>query len=326
VIARRAFLVAGAAVAMPALAQAHMRRIGYLSLRAATNEYEGAFVAALRERGHLEGRDIAIDYRFVDGDYAALDRAIAEVVASKPDLIVTTGPATRSVAKATATIPIVTIVADPIAQGLAATLGRPGGNVTGITVQSVDLTHKRLQLLREWVPGLRRVGALVVFSEHAPDPRRPDPATALVAEIASIARAFDIAIVASELRNGRDLSEAFARLRRERVQAAIVQLAPLTYDHRRTIASLAAEARIPTLYEMRAFVDDGGLVSYGPDLLELYRRLAGHADRILRGAKPGDLAFEQPGKLELVINLNVARSLRLAIPPAVLARADDVIR
>ena len=329
-ITRRRWLAAAASaafgVAAHAQAPARLRRIGVVSLRAGIADYDRVLVAALRRRGYGEGRDVAIDFRFAGGDAAKLERIIAELVATRPDVIVATGPPARLVAKATATIPIVTILADPVGQGVAASLNRPGGNVTGVTLQSTELARKRLQLLRDLVPGLKRIGVLGYRSEVGREAAGRDASIVLVAEATSAARPLGIAVVAGEVRSGSDLADAFARFRRERAQAAIVQVAPLTYDFRHTIFALAAEARLPAVYETRNYVDDGGLLSYGPDLDDIYGRLAGYVDRILRGAKPGDLAIEQPGKFELVVNLRTAESLRLPIPQDVLLRADAVIR
>ena len=323
---RRTFLASAAAlVASTALAQAKPKRIGYLGNRAAATSFDRVFAATLRERGHVDGRDVVIDYRFA-ADATTAERMIAELVASKPDVIVATGPPARAVAKATATIPIVSLVADPVGQGVAASLSRPGGNLTGITLQSTDLARKRLQLLRDIVPALKRVGVLGFRSESARSVAGRDASVVLVEEATAAARPLGIAIVAGEVRSGSGLGDAFARFRKERVQAVIVQLSPLTYEFRHMIFALAAESRLPAIYETRSYVDEGGLVSYGPDLDDIYRRMAVYVDRILRGATPGELAIEQPGKFELAINLPTATALGLSIPQAVLLRADDVIR
>ena len=326
---RRTFLASLSALgALRARAQAPAppRRIGYISLRAARNAFDDVFVASLRERGYHEGRNIAIDHRFAGGDFAKLERMAAEIVALRPDVIVVTGPATRYAARATSAIPIVTILADPVGQGFAKSLARPGGNVTGITLQSTDLAQKRLQLLRELVPGLRTVAVLAVVTGTTDDAQRRDAAVALAAEVSAAAKRASVDLSHHTVQSGGELPRAFANIRRARAQAVIVQLSPLMYDFRTTVFALAEEARLPALYETRGFVDDGGLLSYGPDLDDIYRRLAGYVDRILRGAKPADMAIEQPGKFELVVNLAAAKAVRLAVPQAVLLRADDVVR
>ena len=172
------------------------------------------------------------------------------------------------------------------------------------------LAQKRVQLLRELVPDLRRIAALVTVTGVSDDPARRAAAAALVAEVTAAAKRANIELVTYEMRSGSDLADAFARFRRERAHALIVQVGPVTFDVRRAIFTLAEEARMPAVYEIRNYVDDGGLISYGPDLNDVYRRAAGYVDRILRGAKPGELAIEQPAKFELVVNLKAAQALR----------------
>jgi putative ABC transport system substrate-binding protein len=224
--------------------------------------------------------------------------------------------------EATQTIPIVmAATADPVGAGLIASLGRPGGNVTGVSLQTTDVARKRLQLIREIVPGATRVALL------AEQVRPPTQGTTLhlVQETQAAATQMGVSLVAHEVAGADQLAESFARFRCEQAQALIVQVSPLTLEHRANIVQLAARARIPAMYEVRNFVDDGGFVSYGPDLTESYRRAAAFVDRILRGAKPGDLPVEQPDKLELVFNMKAAKSLGLVLPQALLLRADQVL-
>jgi putative ABC transport system substrate-binding protein len=251
-----------------------------------------------------------------------------ELVRLNVDVIVTaTTPAIRAAMRATSTIPIVVeATADPVGTGLVASLGRPGGNVTGMTLQSTDLARKRLQLMREIVPGATRIAVLTL---RDPDTQL-DPArmagNLMIAETRVAARQTGVGLVERAVANADDLPEAFAQFQREGAQALIVQVNPLTLQHRPKVVELAAQQRLPAMYEVRSFVDDTGLVSYGPDLTEMYRRAAAYVDRIFKGAKPGDLAIEQPTKFELVINLKTAKALGLTIPQSLLLRADEVIQ
>jgi putative ABC transport system substrate-binding protein len=310
-----------------AQASAKPRRIGYLSNRAEASAFDRAFVRRLGELGYVDGRNVAIDYRFNAGDFGRLRPMIDELVATRPDVIVASGPVVRVVARATSTIPIVmAAIADPVGQGVATSLGRPGGNVTGMTLQSTELAHKRIQLLREMVPGLRRLGLLAVRGDAAVDTARRDASVTLAAEAGAAARGAGIALIEAYAREASEIPGALARVRLERAQALIVQVAPLTFDARQAIFAFARAERLPALYEVRVFADDGGLVSYGPDLEEVYRRAAGYVDKILRGAKPAELPIEQPGKFELVVNLREAEAIGLKVSEAFLLRADDVIR
>jgi putative ABC transport system substrate-binding protein len=223
--------------------------------------------------------------------------------------------------RATRSIPIVmAAVADPVAAGLVASLARPGGNVTGLSLRTPDLARKRLQLTRELVPGARRVALL---AEHVAGPSQ-GTTKLLVEETQAAASQMKIDLLVREISRSDELADAFAWFRRGQAQAAIVQVSQLTVEHRRAIVELAARERLPAMYEVRNFVDDGGLVSYGPDLRETYRRAAAYVDRIFKGARPADLPIEQPDKLELVINLNAANALGLAISQALLLRAETL--
>src|SRR5262249_43206367 len=228
-------------------------------------------------------------------------------------------PAIEATRLATSTIPIVmAVVADPVASGLVSRLGQPGGNVTGVTLLSTDLAGKRLQLLRELVPRSSRVGVLAY---------RGTPATRLfLAEAQAAAQRLGVALIVREVVEVGELSGAIASMQRERAQALVVQFSPLSNNNAQRIVDLAAQHRLPAMYDVRGFAELGGLVAYGPSVTELFRRAAVYVDRILRGARPADLPVEQPTKFELVINLKTAKALGLAVPPPLLARADEVIQ
>ena len=304
-------------------------RVGYLNLRAGPAAADEAFVRGMRELGYAVGRNLVIEYRWAGNDLARLQPLAEELVRLKVDVIVTAAtPVVRAALRATGTIPIVMAAsADPMGTGLVASLGRPGGNVTGLTILSTDLAQKRLQLIRDIVPGAGRIALLALRApDTQPDPGRLDATGLLLAETRAAAQKMGVGLVARAIVNAGELPDAFAQFRREQAQALIVQLSPLTFEHRATITELAARQRLPAMYEIRTFVDEGGLVSYGPDLQEMYRRAADYVDRIFRGAKPGALAIEQPGKYEMVINLKTAKALGLSIPQSVRIRADEVIQ
>jgi len=315
------------AVAVIAQAQqpAKVSRIGYLSNTDAASEsarVEGIRLA-LRERGFIEGRNIAVEYRYAEGK---VDRALelaAELVRLKVDIIVVAGGDSwiRAAKNATTTIPIVMMGAgsDPIGAGLIESLARPGGNVTGITLLIGELGGKRLELFKEAVPKLAHVAVLY------------DPATAAslfdVKEVLpAAARALRLTIQPWEVRAANGFEKVFTALNKQRPDGLYVSPGPLTLANRKRIADFALKSRLPSMYVRREFVDAGGLMSYGADLADSYQRVAYYVDRILRGAKPADLPVEQPTKFELVINLKTAKQIGLTIPPNVLARADEMIR
>jgi putative tryptophan/tyrosine transport system substrate-binding protein len=288
---------------------------------------DAAFLEGMRELGYVVGRNLAIEYRWANNHMESLQPLADELVRLNVDAIVTaTTPAIRAAMRATSTIPIVmAATADPVGTGLVASLGRPGGNVTGLTLLSTDLARKRLQLIREIVPGATRIAVLTL---RDPD-RQLDPArlagNLMIAELQVAAQQMGVSVVGLAAANADDLSYAFARFGREKAHALIVQVNPLTLQHRPKVVELAARQRLPALYEVRSFVDEGGLVSYGPDLTDMYRRAAAYVVRIFKGAKPSDLAIEQPSKFEMVINLKAAKALGRAIPQSLLLRADEVI-
>jgi putative ABC transport system substrate-binding protein len=275
----------------------------------------------LRARGWIEGQNIVIEYRFAEGRLDRLPDLAAELVRLKVDIIVTvTAYAAVAAKNATATIPIVMIDAqDPVGLGLIASLARPGGNVTGLSISvGPEIFGKRLELLKEIVPKVSRVAIL----------RNPDnPASApQLREAETAARALRVRLQTLEARSPQEIESAFAAMTRERAGALLIIGDFLMYAHRVRLADLAAGSRLPAAYDLRDYAEAGGLMSYGTDLIDLHRRAAIHVDKILKGAKPADLPVEQPTKFELVINLKTAKALGLTIPPSLLGRADEVIQ
>jgi putative ABC transport system substrate-binding protein len=261
---------------------------------------------------------VAIEYRWAEGRTERLAEFAAEFVGLQVDVIVTSGtPPVIAAKQATSVIPIVfAAVGDPVGTGLVTSLARPGGNVTGLSIQATDLAGKRLELLREVASGLRRVAIMA-------NPGAP-PAVLEMAEVQTTARALGLEVLASEIRRPEDIAPAFEAFK-GRAEALYVCNDPLVTTNRIRINTLASGMGLPTMYNVREFVEAGGLMSYGPNFLVLYRRAADFADKILRGAKPADIPVEQPTKFELVINLKTAKALGLEVPPALLARADEVI-
>ena len=325
---RRAFLAvtaAGGLIAMPAFARAQqagkIQHIGFLSLSSGPGPPAEAFRQRLRELGYVEGRNLVIEYRWAAGKQERLPELAAELVRVKVEVIVASSTPTAEAAKrATSTIPIVMApVADPVGSGLVASLARPGGNVTGLTNLATELAGKRLQLVRELFPKATRVAVLAYHRTSATE--------LFLEEMRGRARQMGVQLVVhQEVNEAGDLPGAFAAMQRERAQALIVQISPFSFDNTKRIVELAAQHRFPAMYDVRSFVEAGGLVSYGPSLLEMFRRAAFYVDRILKGAKPADLPVEQPTKFELVINLKTAKALGLTIPPSLLVRADEVIQ
>ena len=311
-----------------AQAPAKVWRVGYLNLRAGPGPADAAFVRGMRELGYVEGRNLVIEYRWAANDFTRMQPLADELARLPVDVFVTAStPGVTAATRAPGRIPVVVCaVADLVRTGFAASLGKPGGVVTGMTLQSNDLARKRLQLVREIVPGASRIGVLTLrIPDGAADVNRL-PRDALMVEMDDAARRLGVTLVAVEAGDAGELPGAFERLQRAPVQAVFVQANPLTLQYTKRVAELAAAHRLPALSELRSFAEAGGLVAYGPDLSEMYRRAASFVDRIFRGAQPGDLPVEQPEKLELVINLKAAQALGLAIPQPVLLRADEVIR
>jgi putative tryptophan/tyrosine transport system substrate-binding protein len=321
---RRAFVTGlGAVLAAPLRGEAQeagkVYRVGYLSAGSSTSVVE-AFREGLREHGWVEGQNLVIEYRYAEGAYDRLPDLAAELVRLKVDVIVASpSPPAAAAKNATATIPIVMIGAgaDPVGQGLTASLARPGGNVTGLSYSvGQEIFGKQLALLKEAIPKVHR--AAVVWN-----PAISGLAPA-IGEVKIAARALGLQILVLEVRGPNDFDTAFA-MAKERVGGLLVLVDSMFSFHRTRLADLAAKNRLPAVYTNRLPVEVGGLMSYGPSFSDLWRRAAGYVDRILKGSKPGDLPVEQPTKFELVINLKTAKALGLTIPPSLLRRVDQVI-
>lgn len=297
-----------------------MPRIGYLSATSPQPRDE-AFRQGLRELGYVEGQTIAIEWRFAEGKRDRISPNAAELVRLNVDVIVTTGPSdTRAAKQATATIPIVMAQdSDPVGSGFVASLARPGGNITGLSNLASEISGKRLELLKEIVPRLSRVGVLETSIE-------PGTGQALK-ETELAAAAYKVQVEHLEIRDLKNLESSFDRAVRKARPDALLVLPSVVFVVQRTqIAEIAAKNRLPAIYSRGEFVEAGGLMSYGVNINELWRRAATYVDKILKGAKPADLPVEQPTKFEFVINLKAAKQIGLTIPQSVLYRADRVIR
>jgi putative tryptophan/tyrosine transport system substrate-binding protein len=297
-------------------------RIGFLSSRSPDAEKSrlAAFQQGLQKLGYSAGKNILIEQRYAAGKFDRLPDLAAELVGLKVDVLVTTGtPAAHAAKNATSTIPIVIGNAgDPVGTGLVASLARPGGNVTGLSVLNTELSGKRLELLKEVVPTASRVAVLL------------NPANSInplqLKEIQSAAPALGVTLHSLEVTGTDDIDRAFTAMKKERTGGLIVLGDPLLETHRTRIAELAVKSQLPAIYSLAPYVEAGGLMSYGTNFDDLYRRAATYVDKILKGSKPADLPVEQPTKFEFVINLKAAKQIGLTIPPNVLARADRVIR
>jgi len=279
-----------------------------------------AFRQGLRDAGHAEGRDVIIDWWFGSGRYDRVPEAVADLAQRKPDLIVVEStPAALAAKRATSTVPIVmALVSDPVGAGLVASLARPGGNVTGLTNQTVDLAAKRLQLLKEAIPGARRV--VVMFN---PETR---PNRTMISRIKEAAPGIGVQLKFISVRDAEELRSAFSGLDRSNVDALFIVDDAFMTSQGEEFLQLGMKARLPLVYAHKPLARKGVLLSYAVDHPALFRRAAGYVDRILKGAKPGDLPVEQPTKFELVINLQTAKALGLTIPQSLLQRADEVIQ
>ena len=273
----------------------------------------------LHEVGYVEGVNVGIEWRDAEGKPERFDDLAAELVRLKVDVIVASNPAATFAAKrATTSIPIVMVnTPDPVQLGLVASLGRPGGNITGTTTLSADLSVKQLELLKEAVPRVLRIAVLW-------NPTNPWHPLALSGAEAAAPR-LGVQLQALEVRRPEDMDNAFAAMTRDRAGAVLVLSDPMTFFYRRRLAGLAAKRRLPAMYGVKGYVDAGGLMSYWAQQEELYQRVGSYVDRILKGAKPGDLPIEQPTRFELVVNLKTAKALGLTIPPSLLQRADQVL-
>jgi putative ABC transport system substrate-binding protein len=326
---RREFLtlaVGASVVAWPLATDAQqagkIARIGYLASNLGNQGPLEALRQGLRDLGYVEGRNLLIETRDAQGKLEPLQALATELVALKVDVIVASSTAASLAAKqVTTVVPIVFgTVPDPVATGLVASLARPGGNVTGLSNLNADLVGKGLEYLTQAVPAARRVAVLWqpgAFGEYT------EQAMLKAAEVA--ARALGLQLQFVEARGPADIDTAFSQISGARADAVTVLVSGMLLGERRRLVDLAASNRLPVLYTFRELVDDGGLMSYGTSLADLFRRAASYVDKILKGAKPADLPVEQPIKLELVINLKTAQALGLTVPPTLLARADEVI-
>jgi putative ABC transport system substrate-binding protein len=325
-VKRREFitLLGGAAAAWPLAARAqqpgNLRTIGFLgqSTRSAASEWVAAFVQRLRELGWIEGRTVAIEYRWAEGRDERFAQIAAEFVRLKVDIIVTSGtPQVLAVKQATSVIPIVFAAAgDPVAGGLVASLARPGGNATGLSSLVPDLAGKRLELLREVVPGLSRLAIIGNVG---------NPLTVLeLGEVQAAAGRLGLQAYILEIRRAQDIAPTLEAIK-GRADALYVCIDALVNAHRIQINTSALGARLPTMHGSRDYVEAGGLMSYGPNYPDLFRRAADYVDKLLRGAKPGDLPVEQPTKFDLVVNMTTAKALGLDVPLHIQQLADEVI-
>jgi len=321
---RRAFLGTLAFLAAPRSSEgqqaAKVARIGYLGGGTACILQCEAFRQGLRDLGYVEGRDVVIEYRGYGGNLQRIPALVTDLVALKVDVIVVVNtPSALAAKQATTTLPIVfTSVGDPVGIGLVTSLRRPGGNVTGFSVVAQDLVGKLLELLKQAVPDVSRVALLVKTDDRAKNDRLKAAGVA--------ARALGVQLQVVEARSPAEFDRAFSDMTRARAGALAVLPTPMFTDERTRLVDLAAKNRLPTMFPYSEFVDAGGLMAYGPNLADLTRRAATYVDKILKGAKPGDLPVEQPTKFELVINLKTAKALGLTISPALLQRADQVIQ
>jgi putative ABC transport system substrate-binding protein len=325
-IGRREFitLLGGVAAVWPIAARAakgeKLPTIGFLgqSTRSAASEWIAAFVQRLHETGWIEGRTVSIEYRWGEGSSERAAAIAKEFVRLKVDVIVTSGtPQVIAAKQATSVIPIVFATAgDPVGSGLVASLARPGGNITGLATLGADLAGKRLELLREVVPGLARVAIMG---------NADNPFTVLeLGEVQASARTLSLDVVTLEIRRAQDIVPAFETVK-DRADALYVCTDALANANRIRINTLALGARLPTMHGSRDYVEAGGLMSFGPNYPDLFRRSADYVDKILRGTKPGDLPVEQPIKFDLIVNLVTAKALGVTVPLPLLTRADEVI-
>jgi putative tryptophan/tyrosine transport system substrate-binding protein len=316
-------LLGGTAAAWPLAARAQqpgkLPTMGIIGsgTPATHGQWFAVFVQRLRELGWIEGRTVAVEYRWAEGRDERFAAIAAEFVQRKVDVIVTSSTVGVLAAKqATSVIPIVFVTGDPVGTGLVASLARPGGNATGLSLQLTETAGKRLELLREVIPGLGRLAILANVGS-------PNPVLEM-GEVQTAARTLGLEVITLEIRRGEDIAPAFEALK-GRAEALYVVVDPLLNTHRIRINTLVLAARLPTMHTLREQVEAGGLMSYGANFPDLFRRAADFVDKILRGAKPADLPVEQATKFDLVINITTAKAPGLEVPPTLLARADEVI-
>ena len=317
-IDRRTFLAGTGALFLATPLAAETQQAGKVPRIGVLGTNLEAFLQGLRDLGYVEGRNVVIEYRLDEGKPERLPALAAELVALRVDVIVTAGTVQALAAKqATTTLPIVfTQVGDPVASGLVTSLRRPGGNATGLSTLAQELVAKCLEQLKQAVPGVSRVSVL----------RDESTGKNILKDTEVAARALGVQLQVVEARGPADFDRAFSDMTRAHAGALAVLPTPMFFRERSRLVDLAAKNRLPTVFPYREFVDAGGLMAYGPNLADLSRRGATYVDKILKGAKPGDLPVEQPTKFDLVINLKTAKALGLTIPPSVLARADEVIQ
>lgn len=322
-IDRRAFLTGSLAALLARLAvagkpaEAAAPHVGYVSLRPRASHLEAAFQHGLREAGYVDGQNVALTYRYADW---SLDRmaALAEELARRPvAVLVATGgtAATLAVKRVVTTVPVVFTAGDPVAAGIVPRIDRPGGNLTGVNLVTTELNPKRLDLLKAALPGLTRVAVL----------DNPGPVTRSATAVREAARTLGLTVQSITAREPGEIDQAFATIARERAGAVLVLASPMFFAERERVIGLCTQHRLPAMFEQSEFTEAGGLLSYGASTADMYRRLATYVDKILKGARAGDLPVEQPTRFELVINLRTARALGLTIPQPVVLRADRVI-
>jgi len=311
-------LMVGAALASAQQPQT-IPRVGILFIGGRDQPHLEAFKQGLRERGYVEGKNIALEYRYAEGREERLPELAAELVQVKVNVIVVTADISAQAAqRATKTIPIVVTTGDPVTWGLADSLAKPGGNVTGLSVLLADLSGKRVEILKETFPKLTRVAAL-----WNPTGRVASP---VFKETSAAAQALSLQLHSFEVQTLPDIEKALVEIPKLRSSALLVLLTPLVTLHSKRIVELALKQHLPGMYPTRQFAEEGGLMAYGPLIGDLYRRAATYVDKILKGAKPADLPVEQPMRFEFIINLKAAKQIGVTIPPNVLARADKVIK
>ena len=322
---RRQFLGGLLAAAWPIVAHAQATRnvtVGILASAQRTSPLIAGFLGELNRLGYIEGRNLKIEFRTNAGtDSARFADAAAQLVQASVDIIVVDGtPSALAAKQATTSIPIVmaAIGGDPTAAGLVQSYARPGGNITGFTLVAPELGGKRLQILKEAVHGLERVGLLW----NAANPLNADPQIKAMTDAAA---AMGLEIELGPLQNRDDFASAFEKFKSRRVSAVLSVADAFLFAERHLLIELATSSQLPAMFPDRPFASDGGLMVYGPDVLDLFKRAAGYVDRILRGANPGELPVEQPTRFELVINLKAAKAIGITIPPTLIARADEVI-
>jgi putative ABC transport system substrate-binding protein len=321
---RRQFItLLGGAVAWPIAADAQQSArppiIGFLGTTTASawKSWTTTFIERLRELGWIEGSNVVVEYRWAEARNERFGEIASEFVRLNVDVIVTGGNATLAVKQTTSAIPIIFVLAvDPVRMGLVASLARPGGNVTGLSNQQTDAPGKRVEILRETVPNLRRLAIManIEFSEALLEMR----------EVQAIAKGQNLDVITAQIRYAEDISTAFATLKGQ-ADALYVTADTLVNNNRERIGALALDARLPTICGFRDMVEAGSLMSYGANYLDLFRRAGDYVDKILRGAKPGDIPVEQPTKFDLIVNLRTAKAIGLAIPDKILALANEVI-